>query len=89
MNMETANSMDLLLTQSIKLATDLLCSGWGNSLGRIPQPDRTIFTLYDYRKRLATYRTDLDLQLSHQNYAWIPVWDDHGRHSCNVDWPEI
>ncbi|KAF7163739.1 hypothetical protein CNMCM5623_008497 [Aspergillus felis] len=51
--------------------------GWGNSLGRIPQPDRTIFTLYDYRKRLATYRTDLDLQASHQNYAWIPVWDDH------------
>lgn len=51
--------------------------GWGNSLGRIPLPDREIFTLYDYRKRLATYRTDLDLLESHQQFPWIPVWDDH------------
>jgi alkaline phosphatase D len=41
------------------------------------QPEREIFTLYDYRRRLATYRTDLDLLLSHQKFAWIPVWDDH------------
>lgn len=73
--------MDILLTQSTSQQLTVLYSGWGNSLGRIPQPDRTIFTLYDYRKRLATYRTDLDLQLSHANYAWIPVWDDHGRRS--------
>lgn len=51
--------------------------GWGNSIGRIPQPDREIFTLYDYRKRLATYRTDLDLVENHQQFPWIPVWDDH------------
>ncbi|KAI0136749.1 PhoD-like phosphatase [Xylariales sp. AK1849] len=51
--------------------------GWGNSYGRIPLPDREIHTLYDYRKRLATYRTDLDLIASHQNFPWIPVWDDH------------
>lgn len=51
--------------------------GWGNSIGRIPLPDREIYTLYDYRKRLATYRTDLDLLLSHQQFPWIPVWDDH------------
>lgn len=51
--------------------------GWGQSIGRVPLPDRTIFTLYDYRKRFATYRTDLDLLLSHQNFPWIPVWDDH------------
>ena len=36
-----------------------------------------IFTLYDYRKRLATYRTDLDLVENHQQFPWIPVWDDH------------
>jgi alkaline phosphatase D len=41
------------------------------------EPKREIFTLYDYRRRLATYRTDLDLLLSHQKFAWIPVWDDH------------
>lgn len=53
--------------------------GYGQSIGRIPLPDRDIFTLYDYRKRYATYRTDLDLLLSHQQFAWIPVWDDHGK----------
>lgn len=53
--------------------------GDGTSIGRIPLPDREIYTLYDYRKRIATYRTDMDLLLSHQQFAWIPVWDDHGR----------
>ena len=43
----------------------------------MPLPNRTIYTLYDYRKRHATYRTDLDLLLSHQTFPWIPVWDDH------------
>ncbi|KAJ9266753.1 hypothetical protein DTO212C5_6180 [Paecilomyces variotii] len=51
--------------------------GWGNSIGRIPLPDREIHTLYDYRKRIATYKTDLDLLDSHKTFAWIPVWDDH------------
>ncbi|KAK5696038.1 hypothetical protein LTR97_008458 [Elasticomyces elasticus] len=41
------------------------------------EPQNEIFTLYDYRRRLATYRTDLDLLLSHQKYAWITTWDDH------------
>lgn len=52
--------------------------GWGQSLGRVPLPDKTLFSLYDYRKRHATYRTDLDLVASHQYFPWIPVWDDHG-----------
>ncbi|KAJ9629809.1 hypothetical protein H2203_002190 [Taxawa tesnikishii (nom. ined.)] len=51
--------------------------GYGYSIDRVPQPERIITTLYDYRTRLATYRTDLDLLASHQNYPWIPVWDDH------------
>jgi alkaline phosphatase D len=51
--------------------------GYGYSINRIPQPERIIYTLYDYRQRLATYRTDRDLQLSHQTFPWIPVWDDH------------
>ncbi|KAL8775461.1 MAG: hypothetical protein Q9194_003743 [Teloschistes cf. exilis] len=51
--------------------------GYGQSIGRIPLPDRQIYTLYDYRTRLATYRTDKDLLLSHQQFPWIPVWDDH------------
>lgn len=52
--------------------------GDGESIGRVPLPNKTITTLYDYRKRHATYRTDLDLLASHQNFPWIPVWDDHG-----------
>ncbi|KAF2735668.1 hypothetical protein EJ04DRAFT_599769 [Polyplosphaeria fusca] len=51
--------------------------GWGQSIGRIPLPDKQIYSLYDYRKRIATYRTDLDLVASHQQFPWIPVWDDH------------
>ena len=51
--------------------------GNGQSIGRIPLPDRQIYTLYDYRKRHATYRTDKDLLLSHGHFPWIPVWDDH------------
>ena len=51
--------------------------GWGQSIGRIPLPDRQIYTLYDYRKRHATYNTDQDLVLSRSSYPWIPVWDDH------------
>jgi alkaline phosphatase D len=45
--------------------------GWGNSIGRIPLPDKEIYSLYDYRKRLATYRTDLDLVASHQAFPWM------------------
>ncbi|KAK7977758.1 hypothetical protein PG988_005248 [Apiospora saccharicola] len=51
--------------------------GWGDSMGRIPLPNKQIYSLYDYRKRIATYRTDLDLVASHQNFPWIPVWDNH------------
>lgn len=48
-----------------------------SDIGRIPQPDREIYSLYDYRRRIATYRTDEDLLASHSSFAWIPVWDDH------------
>ena len=48
--------------------------GWGQSIGRVPLPDRQTYTLYDYRKRYATYRTDLDLLASHQKFPWIAVW---------------
>ncbi|CCX33535.1 Similar to Alkaline phosphatase D; acc. no. P42251 [Pyronema omphalodes CBS 100304] len=51
--------------------------GWGNELGRIPLPDKEIVSLYDYRKRYATYRTDLDLLDNHRVFPWISVWDDH------------
>ncbi|KXJ95843.1 alkaline phosphatase-like protein [Microdochium bolleyi] len=44
---------------------------------RASAPPREIFTLYDYRTRHGQYRSDPDLQLLSQNWAWIPTWDDH------------
>lgn len=48
--------------------------GWGWSIGRIPQPNAELRTLYDYRRRHAQYRADLDSIESFGAYAWIPVW---------------
>lgn len=44
---------------------------------RATNPPKEIVSLYDYRTRIAQYRTDLDLNLAHQNFAWITTWDDH------------
>jgi alkaline phosphatase D len=35
------------------------------------------FTLADYRKRYAQYKSDPDLQAAHQAAPWIVTWDDH------------
>ncbi|KAF2194125.1 phosphodiesterase/alkaline phosphatase D precursor [Zopfia rhizophila CBS 207.26] len=63
----------------IHLGDYLYESGKG-TLGKDPRatnPRGEIFTLYDYRARVAQYRTDADLLLSHRKFPWIPVWDDH------------
>ncbi|KAF4589179.1 hypothetical protein GQ602_003068 [Ophiocordyceps camponoti-floridani] len=44
---------------------------------RATRPQEYLFKLHDYRTRHGQYRTDADLQLLSQNYAWIPTWDDH------------
>lgn len=36
-----------------------------------------IFTLADYRRRHAFYRTDPDLQFAHATAPWLVVFDDH------------
>ena len=51
--------------------------GWGWSIGRIPKPNAEIRSLLDYRTRHNSYRIDPDSIASFQNFAWIPVWDDH------------
>lgn len=38
---------------------------------------RELATIFDYRQRLAQYRTDVSLQFAHQNAPWITIWDDH------------
>ncbi|GAM91584.1 hypothetical protein ANO11243_096360 [Dothideomycetidae sp. 11243] len=51
--------------------------GNGSAINRTVYPEHIIYTLYDYRTRYALYRSDADMALSHQQFAWIPVWDDH------------
>ncbi|KAL6154328.1 hypothetical protein ACJQWK_01973 [Exserohilum turcicum] len=59
---------------------DYIYESTKGKLGQDPRatdPPREVVTLYDYRTRIGQYRTDDDLKLAHQNFAWIPTWDDH------------
>ncbi|KAH8205261.1 hypothetical protein TruAng_000508 [Truncatella angustata] len=49
----------------------------GNKGERAHKPANVLFSLWDYRTRIGQYRTDPDLLLLTQNFAWIPTWDDH------------
>ncbi len=51
--------------------------GDGSSLGRVPEPDRELTTLADYRARHAQYKRDPDLQALHAAHPMLAVWDDH------------
>ncbi|KAI1847868.1 hypothetical protein JX265_013910 [Neoarthrinium moseri] len=44
---------------------------------RAHKPEKYVFSLPEYRTRHGQYRTDPDLLLNAQNFAWIPTWDDH------------
>jgi alkaline phosphatase D len=44
---------------------------------RMLHPEGEAMTLAGYRERLATYRSDPDLQRLHQIYPVIAMWDDH------------
>ena len=51
--------------------------GDGVALGRVPEPDREIIALADYRARHAQYKADPDSQEVHRQHPFIVVWDDH------------
>jgi alkaline phosphatase D len=51
--------------------------GDGTALGRVPNPDREMIALEDYRLRHAQYKSDPDLQEVHRQHPFIVVWDDH------------
>lgn len=51
--------------------------GDGAPLGRVPEPDREIVTLSEYRLRHRQYKTDPDLQEAHRQHAFVTIWDDH------------
>jgi alkaline phosphatase D len=51
---------------------------YGPTPGRTRQHDSGVcYTLADYRKRYALYKSDPDLQAAHAAFAWIVTWDDH------------
>lgn len=52
--------------------------------GRLPEPQREIVALADYRLRYASYRADPDLQALHAKLPMIVQWDDH--ESANDAW---
>lgn len=51
--------------------------GDGSDIGRIPQPDREILSLADYRERHAQYKADPDSRAMLAQHPLIAVWDDH------------
>jgi hypothetical protein len=53
----------------------LTVDGCGGPIGRAV-PNHDTVSLSDYRIRFGLYRTDPNLVANHQNFAWIPTWDD-------------
>jgi alkaline phosphatase D len=51
--------------------------GTAANANRIPQPNRTLCSLSDYRTRYAQYHGDSDMQAVHAVQTFINVWDDH------------
>jgi alkaline phosphatase D len=51
--------------------------GDGAPLGRLPNPNKEVATLEEYRLRHAQYKADPDLQEAHRQHPFITVWDDH------------
>ncbi|KAG6080166.1 hypothetical protein E4U15_003432 [Claviceps sp. LM218 group G6] len=50
---------------------------YGKEGERATKPTKMLWTLHDYRTRHGLHRSDPDLQLLSQNFAWITTWDDH------------
>lgn len=46
-------------------------------MNRVPEPNKELVTLGDYRNRYAQYRMDPDLQDLHASVPFICIWDDH------------
>jgi alkaline phosphatase D len=57
---------------------DYIYEGDGQGgVGRGHLPDAEIWSLADYRVRLAQYKTDPSLQATHAAFPWALVYDDH------------
>ncbi len=49
----------------------------GQRIGRLHEPSHEVWTLSDYRKRHAQYKTDPAMQAMHKIHPMILMWDDH------------
>ena len=58
--------------------------GDGEPLNRVPEPNKEIVSLTDYRERHAQHKAESDLQDAHARHPWIVTWDDH--ESANNSW---
>lgn len=47
------------------------------SIGRSHVPNAEIYSIADYRVRLAQYKSDPALQAAHAAFPWLVTWDDH------------
>jgi alkaline phosphatase D len=51
--------------------------GDGEAIDRLPEPNRELLSLADYRARHAQYKLDPDLQELHRQHPFVAIWDDH------------
>jgi alkaline phosphatase D len=51
-------------------------SSWGRNHVRKQDPGEP-YTLDEYRRRYACYKSDPDLQAAHASCPWLATWDDH------------
>lgn len=56
---------------------DYIYEGAGSGLGVRRHVGGELFTLDDYRRRYALYKSDRDLQAAHAACPWVVTWDDH------------
>ena len=51
--------------------------GYSKEVDRGHEPKKEAISLTDYRIRHSFYKLDPDLRRAHQQYPFIPIWDDH------------
>ena len=68
----SAESLDLVVHLG-----DYIYEGGSGRRSVRPHEGSELFSLEQYRRRYAQYRTDPDLQAAHAAFPWVVTWDDH------------
>jgi alkaline phosphatase D len=56
---------------------DYIYESPGRGKTRATEPDKTVVTVDDYRRRFAQTRSDADLRALHMRHPVVAIWDDH------------